>query len=339
MAAKANTITTEKTIRPIYVVCGKDRRRAADAVAQLTEKVLEGADPQLSLSSYEGPSAELAEVLDSLRTAPFLSPRRVVVVKEADPFISQYRQELEKYLESPSGTGVLILMAESFPSNTRLAKRTAAIGEIVACEPLRAGELVKFLMDYAVRQHGLSLKPEAANLLIVLGGDEAGQLVSEVDKLAAYLATPGEGRKAITVEDVAGVVGNNRHYSVFNVIDAMTAGNTARALTRLDQMLAQDRDAQYTAVGAFAWHFRRLHQARLMASERVADQAIIKQLRIWSQAEQFMRQVKRLSLESIEGALRGLLQVDLVSKRGTGTVRTGLEKLIIEFGRSRAAGA
>ena len=104
----------EHTIHPIYVVHGSDRRRVADEVAALTERILADADVQVALSSYDGATAELAEVTDDLRTLPFLSPRRLVVVKQADEFIKRYRRELEEYLESPCATGVLLLMAESF---------------------------------------------------------------------------------------------------------------------------------------------------------------------------------------------------------------------------------
>ena len=112
----------DKTHHPIYVIYGKDRRRVSDELAQLTDQLLAGADPQLALSTYEASAAELADVLDGLCTLPFLSPIRIVVIKEADPFISKYRQQIEEYLQSPCKTGILVLMAESFPSNTRLAK-------------------------------------------------------------------------------------------------------------------------------------------------------------------------------------------------------------------------
>lgn len=320
-------------VKPIYVVFGKERRRAADTVAELAQELLEGADPQLALSSYDGPAAELADVLDELRTVPFLAERRVVIVKEADDFISKYREQLEAYLQNPCSTGVLVLMAESFPGNTRIAKLAAKIGQVTACEPVKPRELPGYVAEYARSRYGLKLGGEAANLLIELGGDDAGLLAGELDKLAVYVSDPQRPRKEITAQDIQALVGQNRQFNVFNVIDAMTVGDAGSALTRLVQMLAQDRDAQYSAVGAFAWHVRRLYQARVLLEKRMPEQQICTAAKVWNNKDQFLRQVKQLNLARIGAMLQRLSSIDLDSKTGLGSVQSGLEKWIVEFGR------
>lgn len=319
----------------IYVVYGKDRRRAADTVHEIADQVLAGADVQVALSTYEGPEASLAEVLDDVRTVPFLSPCRVVVVREADSFISKYRQGLEDYLDSPGATGVLVLAAESFPKTTRLAKRAVKIGKVIACEPAKPRELPGAVVEYARTRHGLSVSPQTAVMLIELAGDDWGSLCGEMDKLAAYVGGPDGGKKSIQAEDIEALVGNNRQYNVFTVIEAMTGGDAAAALARLDKMLGQDRQAEFTAVGAFAWHVRRLYNARLLVESGMADRAVTKQLRIWSQPDAFIRQVKQLSVAVVGDMLKELMRIDHASKTGVGTVRTGLEKLIVQFCRRR----
>ena len=321
-------------VKPIYVVHGKERRRAADTVAELAQTLLAGADPQLALSSYEGPAAELAEVLDELRTLPFLAERRVVIVKEADPFISAHRERLEAYLQKPCPTGVLLLMAESFPGNTRLAKLAAKIGKVIACEPLKPKELPAYVVDYARQRYNLGVARDAVSLLIDLVGDEAGLLAGELDKLAVYVSDPERPRREIAVADVQALVGQNRQFNVFNVIDAMTAGDVGDALIRFNQMLAQDREAQFSAVGGFAWHVRRLYQARVLLEKRAPDKQILSAVRVWNRPDEFLRQVRQLNLDRIGAMLRRLAGIDLDSKTGLGTVASGLEKWIVEFGRA-----
>ena len=328
-----------KDIPVIFVVYGKNHRLVTEQIEKIAEWVLGASDRQVSLRSFEGDQAELADVLDEVRTLPFLSKRRLVVVRDADDFISTYRQNLEAYLDNPSPTGVLLLVPESFPGTTRLAKKAKKIGEVISCEPVKARDLPRYLTKYAQQTHSLQLTPKAAALLVELGGDESGMLCSEIDKLAAYLAAPAQETKRIEVEDVQELVGNNRQYNVFNVIDAMTQGQAGSALKLLEQMLGQDRYAQYKAVGAFAWHFRRLYNGRLMLDRGVSEREVIRQLRIWSQTEAFIQQLKQLRIETIANCLQSLMHIDLVSKTGGGTVRTGLEKLIIEFCRGQTATA
>ena len=330
-----------KEIPAIFVVFGKNHRAVTEQIEQITERVLGESDRQVSLRSFEGDQAELADVLDELRTLPFLSARRLVVVRDADEFISTYRQNLEAYLDTPSKTGVLLLVPASFSGKTRLAKKAKKLGVVISCEPVKAGDLPRYLASYARERHGLTLTPEAAALLVKLGGDDSGMLCSEVDKLAAYLAEPEQEKRRIEVEDVQALVGHNRQFNVFNVIGAMAQGQAGLALKLLEQMLSQDRNSQYKAVGGFAWHFRRLYNSRLKLDQGVSGHEITRTLKIWSQSESeaFLRQLKQLRIETIGRCLQSLMQIDLVSKTGGGTVRSGLEKLIVEFCRGQTATA
>ena len=318
-------------IRPIYVVYGKDRRRVWDKAEEVLEELLAGCERQVSLSSYDGEEAVLSEVLEGLRTLPFLSPRRVVMVKDAGDFIKKHRQDLEKYLEEPSATGVLMLVGESFAGNTRLAKRAAKIGKVYNCEPIKSEALGGFIREYARRRHQLVLEPAAAELLIELAGKDTGLLCGEVDKLAAYIAGPEERREKIRVSDVEALVGHNRLYDAFNVIDAMMEGDAGEALRQLDQMLRQDRKAEFKAIGAFAWHFRRLHEARRLSEQGVRDREIVRRLRVWPRPKEFMGQVKRLSLAEMGDIFSRLMEIDTAVKSSQGTVRAGLEKMIVQF--------
>jgi DNA polymerase-3 subunit delta len=330
MAKRQSKGSKEAVIYPVYVVFGKDSRRVADAAENIIETVLADGDPQLSLSRYDGSETTWADVLDELRTLPFLSERRLVMVKGADKFISTYRQAIEDYLEKPSDSGVLLLIAESFPGNTRLAKRVKEMGQTYDCGIIKGNQIRGYLTDYARKRYNLTLQSRAVDLLIDLAGEDSSVLLGEIDKLALFVADPKAGQTQITAQDVESLVGHNRQYSVFNVIDAITACDSGRALNCLDQLLAQDRDAEYSAVGAFAWHFRRLYKGRLLMEKRVAQRDIIKQLRIWSQPDLFIRQVQKFNIRAISMILRLLADIDYASKTGRGTVKTGLEKLIVQ---------
>lgn len=335
---KQSAPSATEAIAPIYVVSGKDRRRMMDTLDNLIEQTLEGADPQVALSEHEGDQVATADVLDDLRTLPFLSPRRVVVVKDADSFISQSRELLERYLETPSPTGVLIMTASRFPGNTRLAKATAKVGRHIPCDPPSARDLPGYLSSYAQQRHQAQLIPQAAQLLIEQVGDDCGQLCSEIDKLVVYLqpsvddsAKAQSGSVTIDIQAVQELIGQNRQYNAFNVIDAMINGDASLALERLDHMLRQDRSAEFTAVGAFAWHVRRLYNARVLLDKRVNPREISKQLRIWYNTGQFMQQVSRLPLPRIAEMLKALMRIDRDSKSGAGSVHRGLETFIVRL--------
>src|SRR5262245_59078306 len=94
--------------KPVYVLTGDEDFLKRQALAALTRWVL-GSEDAFGLSSYTGETAEFPAIRDELATLPFLCPRRLVVVDNADPFVTNYRTQLEKYVAEPATSGVLVL--------------------------------------------------------------------------------------------------------------------------------------------------------------------------------------------------------------------------------------
>src|SRR3972149_10517087 len=93
-------------IKPIYVIAGKDEFLACGQLNSLVGSLLEPEQMQMCLLQTDGDNITAVEVFDELRTLPFLAERRVVVLTDADKFVSENREPLEKYFEKPASTGV-----------------------------------------------------------------------------------------------------------------------------------------------------------------------------------------------------------------------------------------
>ena len=143
--------------RPVCAVFGDEAFLRRQVILGLRAAVLGGDDGDFSLSTFEGRTAVLRDVLDELATvAMFGGGRRLAVVEEADQFVSRYRAELEDYVARPSPSGVLVLELDSLPSNTRLYKSIAAEGLLVDCGAPRrpADEMARRLGQAAPRRAG-----------------------------------------------------------------------------------------------------------------------------------------------------------------------------------------
>src|SRR5215831_14225627 len=108
--------------QPVYVLHGDEDFLKRQVLEALQPLVLGPSDRAFGLSTHAGDKAAFAAVHDELQTLPFLAPRRLVVVENADPFVTRYRAALEKYVARPAPHGVLVLDVKSWPANTRLAK-------------------------------------------------------------------------------------------------------------------------------------------------------------------------------------------------------------------------
>ena len=180
--------------RPVCAVVGDDAFLKREVLRVLRAAVLGGHDAEFSLSTFEGRTARLGDVLDELATvAMFGGDRRMVIVEAADEgvklkkkddqsaesaegetsaFVSRYRAELEDYVAAPSGSGVLVLELKSLPANTRLYKAVAADGLVIDASSPPPVKLPKWLGGWATSRHQAKLPAPAAELLVEAIGPE-----------------------------------------------------------------------------------------------------------------------------------------------------------------------
>jgi DNA polymerase-3 subunit delta len=316
----------------IYVIAGKDESLVGARCQELLDELLEPEQRMTGLSSVDGDEAVIAEVLDELRTTPFLTDRRVVALRGADGFVSKHRDVLEKYFEKPAATGVLVLTVSNWDARTRLSKMLPKVGTLIELTPPPRWKLPEHLMQHAAARHKVRLDREAAEMLVELIGEELSQLYNEIEKLVLF----AHGEPMIRVGHVEALTGHHRIYDAFEVIDAMIGGQAGQAVSRLRNMFAEDKSSEYTAVGAFAFHLRRMFQAKALLEKRTPPADIAKQLRIWSNKDRFFAQLQRISLAQIAVFLEELAALDHATKTGQAQAPVAIEQLVLRLAGSAA---
>ena len=311
----------------IYVIAGKDDSLVSSQCQELLDELLEPSQKATGLFDAEAASVSASDVLDELRTAPFLTGKRVVRIKGADEFISKNRPLLEKYFDNPCPTGRLILTVRSWDSRTKLAKKLPKVGKLINAAPPSRKELPYRLIEYAKDAHDKTLSLATAIFLIELSGDGLTRLYSEIDKLALYAGD----QKTIAQKHVESLTGHNRLFSAFAVIDAIIAGNAGVAIERLRGMFAADKSTEYTVVGAFAYHIRKMFDARILLDQGVPQRQIEKRLRIWGDTNAFFANLRQISLKQIGKYLQQLGETDYEIKTGQTQARVAMEQLVLKL--------
>jgi len=318
---------SKKKDKLIYVIAGKEQSLLNAECEKLLDKLLPPQQRPVGLFKADADEVSAGQILDELRTAPFLTEKRVVQIKGADEFVSENRELLEKYFDNPCPTGILILTVGSWPSQTKLAKKLTRVGELISVTQPKPRQLPPRLTQYARDAHDKKLAQDAAELLIELTGDSLPRLYSEIDKLALF----ANAKKVITVRDVESLIGHNRLFNAFAVIDAIIAGNVAQAVNRLRAMFAEDKSAEFKVVGAFAFHFRRMFNARVLLDKGIPPAEIVKRLRIWSNRDLFFLQLRRVSLKQLGENLQQLAQTDYAIKTGRTKAKIAVEQLVLKL--------
>jgi DNA polymerase-3 subunit delta len=325
--------TTEVPARSVYAVYGDDAFLRREVLTGIRRIVLPGAeDDELAIRRFNGDQTTLADVLDELRTLPFFTKRRLVIVEGADPFITAHRRELEAYVDEPAETGVLVLSAKLWPGTTKLAKLVDRLGLAVECKGPHERELSAWLVHLARTRFEAVLHQDAARLLVELAGPEVGVLVSDLEKLAVYV---GE-RREIRRDDVSAMVGAGRIESIWKILDAATTGRGALALEGLDGLITSgESPVGLLAAMSFSlikvYHAGRLRRARVDLREACQVAGIFPYL-----VEKTTQQHAHLGPSRTDRLPELLLQADLDIK-GSSQLdpRTILERLLVQLSTAR----
>ncbi len=253
-------------IRPVYAVYGDDTYLIRESIRRIALALFaDDEERESGISRFPGPTSSLANVLDEVSTLPFFTRRRLVIVDDADPFVTKYRRELEAYVTHPSTSGTLVLQVKQWTATTKLAALVEKAGASINCASPRERELAAWLTQLARTRHDTQLSADAARLLIELAGAEAGILAAEVEKLAVYVGESGKIERA----DIVTMVGAGRVETIWNTLDAATAGSARIALEHLDNLLGAGEHPTPMLAAMSANLAKVYHAGRLRAAARL----------------------------------------------------------------------
>jgi DNA polymerase-3 subunit delta len=335
--------------RPVCIAFGDEPFLKSEVINALRTATLSDDDGEFSWRALVGDEADPRSVFDELATvALFGGGRRMVLISEADDFVSAHRSLLEDYAAKPCDTGVLVLDVKSWPSNTRLYKQLAESGLHIDCKAPSEGALVEWLRDRAERQYHATFARGAAERLVEIVGPQMGRLDQETAKLSLLAArepaASGGAKASITVDLINDAVGGWRAKTAWDMIDAAAAGDAREALIQLDRLILAG-ESPVALMGQIAWRFRQLAAAAQLAvqaqraGQRVNLRHALEQVGVktWQGAmEKAEANLRQLGARRAARLDRWLLEADLALKGSSSSgdrARLVLEQLFVRMSR------
>jgi DNA polymerase III delta subunit len=305
---------------PIHALIGSDALLQQEALAEVLRQLPSTAQR----IDYDGETAELAQILDELRSFALFGSEKVVVVRNAEQLISRFRAQMEEYVANPSASATLVLRLSSLPSNQRIYKLIVKVGKIESCEPPK--DVARWIIERARGAHGLSVSPEAARVLADLIGDQLGRIDNELAKLA--LASDS---KKIGEDQIAAMVVFQREREMWDLTNALAAGNPAEAVGRWRQLVQSDTSAQFRAVTWLCMWLENVRKALAMLRQGQNAFTIGQALRIWPRdmQQRFVDTVRSLGDAGLARAVDLLAQIDFQTKTGIGDAADNVERFLL----------
>lgn len=198
------------------VFIGQEAFLLEEALSRLKAGIGDGAS--MNWATYNAEEGiHVDEILNLCNTFPFLSERRVIVIRNAHKLVEKQVDQILSYLENPSESTSMILVLEGEKVDDKTLKKLARNAAVVRFDPMRnVSERTGWIMNRA-KVHGKTIERDAAMLLADLTGTNMWFMATEIEKLSLYTAS----RPIITIGDVRELVMKNYETSIFTFLDAL----------------------------------------------------------------------------------------------------------------------
>jgi DNA polymerase III subunit delta len=228
---------------PLALLHGPDEQLLEDALGLVIRGLFaDASELALGREVLEGDDAPVETVVRSAMTLPFMTGRRLVVVRRAQALAARGADALTAYARDPNPSTCLLLLADETLTASRERRADhwllgALTPAAVVALPVRRGRALEEWLKQRGAADELVVTDEAARLLVQWVGEDGARLLGEARKAA--LAGGPENRK-VGVNEVTAIVGEHRVSEVFELTRAVERRDLALALRTLDRLLATE---------------------------------------------------------------------------------------------------
>lgn len=272
-------------------------------LSTLTRQFAEG-HGDMSLERLDGGEASFERIQEALTSLPFLSGRKMVVLREPSAN-KQFTEHAERLLNGLPETTDVVLVEPKLDRRSSYYKFLKRATDFRDFAELDEQGLARWLSESAKAQGG-SLSLGDARFLAERIGLNQQLLASELNKLLLY-------NPAITRESIELLSEPTPQSSIFELLEAAFSGNTKRALALYSEQREQKVDpAQIIAM--LTW------QLRVLALIKTAGERSVETVAKEAKLNPFVVRksqpiAKRLSLAQLKRLIADLLVIDARSKR------------------------
>ncbi len=334
----------------LYLVHGEDEYRRGEWLAEIRQTVaLDPGLAALNTTVLAGQRLTPEELEAACNALPFLADKRLVIVDglagRVEPRPEQPKgdqqpkrvarnkaeQRMAAVLASVPETTDLVLNESGKVSadNLFLLAVAKAGGRIVELQPPRpdSQELRQWIAQRA-RLRGVSLAPEALEMLVAFVGNNLRLLDQELLKLATY----ADGQP-LGVEELRRLVPYAREANVFEMVDALGRHDARLALRRLHELLDEGAAPAYLLF-MVTRQVRLLLQAREALDRGASAAGLAAELGLHRYvAQKVGEQARNFSMRSLLALHEQLVELDWATKTGRLEPDAALDLLLASLAR------
>ncbi len=221
-------------LKNVYLIYGTQELQLEQALDRLKSRLSAVADLDFNLQTFRGEASKADEVLSACNTMPFMSERRLVIVRDVDKMGKADLDALAAYARAPAETTTLVLVAEKVDRRTGLYAAVEKLGGVAEYKAPRKSEYPSAVLEMFA-SHGRSVGRDAAETLVKAVGHDLGRLSIEVDKVIAFAGD----QRTLSRNDIEEVMSTTASTSIFEFLDALGSRDARTTMRYANELLAQ----------------------------------------------------------------------------------------------------
>ncbi|MBC7872074.1 MAG: DNA polymerase III subunit delta [Chitinophagaceae bacterium] len=314
---------TNKTTPTFYIFHGEDSLTRDEAVKKLREAMGGDSNADLNISEFDGQVASVAEIVNAVTSYPFLSDKRLVIVKDLLAWLTRKgagtagKKGIEHLLEVlptlPDYSRLVLIERETLSDKDKLVQLAEASPNGYSKGFTAPKDATGWIQKRAQAEYNIQIDNRAAAALAEVTGDDLQRADNELVKLFNYVA----GERPITEADVAALTPYVPEANIFEMIDALAVGRGQQALHLLHRLMAEKDQDAFSLFGMIIRQFRLLLLAKEHLTTGGSPGSIAGALGIKPYpAQKLAQQSRTFNVEQLERILRSLLDFDVKMKTG-----------------------
>lgn len=293
---------------------GADSFRSRQKLRDVLDKFKRDVDPQgYNLTRLDGKTAKVQEILSALSAAPFMARKRLVLVESlsAMDWSEAEEENIIAAIERALTDEVVFVVWEEGLDKTTLKstvfsalKSSPYTVEFAALDQSQIGGWMRAKLDAA----GVQLDSAAWAHVLLAVEDDLYRASSEAEKIIAFAQS--QGKQKLAMSDIKQLVAGGLRDDVFGLVDAVSSGRAAPALSLLHDQLKGGSHA-LELIGLLIRQYRLLQQVIDGLAEGLSPDRIASVYKMHPfVAKKMASQARQVNADKIKRAYATLIKLD-----------------------------
>lgn len=344
--------------RPAYVLLGDEAYLQQQCRRGIVEALVDPASREFCVMEADLSETTIFEILDLASTPSLMAPFQVVFVRNLKLLYQRGQKKpefaaIQSYLRQPNPQALVVFIADhlhipadarrmDMQDRDRYERIRETLGEFCGMVELSRPDepgAERWAIE-TVASQGVELERDAARGLVDALHGDLMQMASELEKLVLFTGS----KKKITLADVEEMVVSAKQRSLYELTDAISTHDAARALDLLHGLLNAGEGGEDGAIGYLYMLAKTFRQMLVILEKNVRDSRGIWQA-LWPgfrvppfAAEDLVRQARRYrSSRDLMQMVARIGRADLEIRSSPPDKTLVLERLVVDLASTGAS--